>query len=313
MSFIYAMNDGVFTVMSDTKVTVNDKLLGLWNDPNSRHLVEQLGMIKCIIVGPHIVVAYAGNNVAGMGKLLREVSGSHIDLEDIIQIAYEIHMEGKEDSIEFIIGYYRSKEESELISIKNNEIVRNCRKAWLGSIDAYKEFKRLEEEIQEKEYKEVYVNVIEAGKIYRELLDEKIAYSMQLRTIFEKVINSNIDESVGGVAVKVAIPEGNEHFEYMGGISAYSSNHSQIVQPGQNIIFYQGVEAGSYCCNVYQSEKDFCMYIYEDKLGIIYTSENCYVDGLEGLKYPVLYKNTNEEEFEEIAAQHGAYQCVSWS
>jgi hypothetical protein len=81
------------------------------------------------------------------------------------------------------------------------------------------------------------------------------------------------------------------------------------VKSGEAIVLYQGVAKGSFSCNIYQSKYNFCCYIYEDNLGIVYTDEGNYVRGLEGLKFPKLYK-TDKQSFDIIAASNGAYSCI---
>ena len=59
---------------------------------------------------------------------------------------------------------------------------------------------------------------------------------------------------------------------------------------------------------MYQSSKEFCCYIYEDNLGIIYTDAVCYSNDLEGMKFLKLY-NMNKQEFDKVASESGAYSC----
>lgn len=306
MSFVYAINEEEFVIMSDSKITINDRLQKLWNDYESRRIVEQFGMIKNIIVSPNIAIAYAGNNIDGVALLLKKILNKSYSLEDIIEIAYEIHTSSDFDNVEFIIGYYKSDNEKELISIKDGAIIRKCNRVWLGSYDAYKEFKRLEEMIPEKQYKNQFtVCKISNGGIHYEPIDEKLAYEYELERVFKEIVQSNIDDSVGGMTVCMKVPNGGCGFEYMAEVGAYAGFEKQQVQSRENIKFYQGVGKGSYCYNVYQSNRDFVMYIEEDRLGIIYSNEVCYLKGLEGMKYPVLYKNIDEEEFYEIAVKYG--------
>lgn len=142
MSFVYAVNDIEFLIMSDTKISFSDRL-SCWNSDFERKLVEQLGLIKSIIVSPNMVVCYAGNNIDGAAKLLREIKLVGYNLEKTIERAFQIHKEDKVDAIEFIIGY-SSKNKKELVSVKNGQIIRGCKIAWLGSWDAYNQFKSME-------------------------------------------------------------------------------------------------------------------------------------------------------------------------
>ena len=105
MSFIYAFNNKTLSIMSDTKIGLNDDLLNLWETESERRLVQQLGLMKSIIVSPNIVICYAGNNISKAAELLRKVSACSYDLEVIINLACDIHTNSKEDDIEFIIAY----------------------------------------------------------------------------------------------------------------------------------------------------------------------------------------------------------------
>lgn len=310
MSFIYAINDKVFNIMSDTKVSINDNLMRLWKDMDSKRIVEQIGMIKTIIVSDSIVIAYAGNTFEGFALLLRRYKGKNIDLEELIQELYNVHIESSED-IEFLVGYYKGKDEKELISIKNGTTIRGCKRAWLGSFDAYKEFARLEKNIPEETYKNIFVTSFDSqGKAYKEPLGEKIAYVHQMNRVFNIVVESGIDSTVGGTVVRVSAMEEDSRWEYMGGIIAVSGYVPQKVEAGENVSFFRGSQDGSYCCNIYQSSRNYCMYIYEDDLGIIFTDEMCYIDGYEGIQFPKLYK-ISENDFNTIALERGACQCVS--
>ena len=309
MSFVYAINSVDFSIMSDTRISLNDELTNLWNTDDERRLIRQVGLIKSVIVSPNMVVCYAGNNIDKAAELLRKIKSVGNNLEQIIDIAYEIHYTAKVDDIEFIIGYCDGNTR-ELISIKNKQIVRDCKRAWIGSWVAYNELKRLENEISDQELKgrKLIVNNGD-GKIHEEFLDEELARIWKLEDIFRVIVESGVDPTVGGMVVRIKIPIGENTFQYMSGMRIISSGWPQKIESGELIEFYQGAEQGSYCCNIYQSKFNFCCYIYEDNLGIVYADEEKYAKGLEGMKFPKLYK-TNKEEFDLIAESNGAYSCV---
>ena len=148
MSFVYAMNDVIFSIMSDTKIGIKDNLPKLWNSESEKRLVTQIGLMKSIIVSPNIVIGYAGNNINKAAELLRNVTTSSGNLEEILSVASKIHTSSDEDAIEFIIAYC-DEHTRELISVKNQQVIRNCKVAWLGSWEAYNAFKRLESLISE--------------------------------------------------------------------------------------------------------------------------------------------------------------------
>lgn len=310
MSFVYAINSVDFSILSDTKINLNDNLKNLWNTEAERQLIKQVGLIKGIIVSPNIVVCYAGNNIDKAAELLREIKNIGNNLDKIIEVAFNIHNTAQIDDIEFIIGYCDDNRR-ELISIKNRQLIRNCKIAWIGSWDAYNEFKRMENEITDEkiEGKKAIVSDKD-GKMYEESIDKELVRIWELESIFRKIVESGVDSTVGGMTIRIKVPEGQNTFQYMAGISAISSDWPQTLECGETITFYQGAEKGSFCCNIYQSKSNFCCYIYEDNLGIVYTDEGKYVQGLEGLKFPKLYK-MDKDKFDFIAESNGAYSCVS--
>lgn len=306
MSFIYAINSAELSIMSDTKISLNDQLEKLWNTEDERRIIKQIGLIKSVIVSPNIVVSYAGNKIDKAAELLREIKSVGNSLEQIIEIAYKIHNDAEKDDIEFIIGYC-DKTNRELISIKNGKVVRNCKTAWLGSWDAYNEFKRMENELYKIKRKK-NIDIESTGNVHERFLDEEVDRIKGLEKIFREVIESGIDSTVGGMVVSIKIPNGENTFQYMAEIKLRASSWPQILELGESAQFYQGAEQGSYCCNIYQSKINFCCYIYEDKLGIVYTDELNYNQSLKGIKFPKLYK-LDKEEFDLIAESNGAYSC----
>ena len=94
-------------------------------------------------------------------------------MDQVIEAAFNIHNTAQIDDIEFIIGYC-DKDKRELISIKNKQLVRNCKVAWIGSWNAYNEFKCMENEITNEKIKGKQAVVFdENGKpVYVEKLDE---------------------------------------------------------------------------------------------------------------------------------------------
>ncbi len=309
MSFVYAINDVIFSIMSDTKIGIKDDLLKLWNSESECRLVKQIGLMKSIIVSPNIVIAYAGNNINKAAELLRNVTNSSGKLEDILSVALKIHTSSKEDAIEFIVAYC-GENTRELISVKNQQVFRNCKVAWLGSWEAYNEFKRLESLISEDDVKgKKSITRTDNGEFLEEDLDEELVRAYKIEECFSEVVNSGIDSTVGGMAVRIRAMEGENTFQYMAGLKAIASNWPQKVKQGGKIVFHQGADKGSFCCNVYQSSRNFCCYVYEANCGIVYTDDVIYTRNLEGMKFPKIYK-MNKKSFDDIAAQNGAYPCI---
>ena len=309
MSFIYAINDVIFSIMSDTKIGIKDDLLKLWNSESEKRLVTQMGLMKSIIVSPNIVICYAGNNINKAAELMRNVTNSLDNLEEIIGVAFKIHTSSEEEAIEFIIAYC-DETSRELISVKNQHIIRNCKVAWLGSWDAYNEFKGLESKISISDVKDKKtITYLKNGEVSEGNISEEVERVYKIEECFSHVVSSGFDPTVGGMAVRIRAMEGENKFQYMAGMNATASNWPQLLQPGESIRFFQGADKGSFCYNIYQSCLNFCCYVYEANCGIVYTDEVIYSEDLEGLKFPKIYK-MNKQSFDEVAKQNGAYSCI---
>ena len=311
MSFVYAVNDVLFSILSDTKIVLDENLVCQWNTEDERQLVEQFGLMKSVIVSPNMVICYAGNNIDYAAELLRKVKNSSCNLDEIISAAFEIHAASGKDAIEFIIAYGDSARR-ELISIKDQQIYRNCKEAWLGSFEAYKEFRRLESEISTDDVKgKKSITYTDDGKFVEEDIDENIIRAYRREECFSRVVYSGCDPSVSGMSVRIRWMEYEDTFQYMEGIIAVTSNWPQILKLGDSIEFLQGADKGSFCCGVYQSSRNYCCYVYEDNCGIVFTDEVVYNLGLEGMKFPKLFR-TDKKSFDEIAKQNGAYSSIGF-
>ncbi len=307
MSFVYAINRKNFMIMSDMKITFNEGLMRQWRSEDKIKSIEQFGMIKSIIINPHLVICFAGNNIDKAAELIRKIKNKEQELENILKLAFDIHLKSKDDDIEFLICYCKNKRE--LISIKNRQIIRNCEIAWIGSITAYKELKKLESKIPIDKIKGRSTIVVgNNNKAYQESIDEEITYEMEMESIFEKVLESNIDDTVGDMPVRITMLGNEDHFEYMGCIRCIMSSWPQTVKPQENCLLFEGVGKGSFCCNVYCSVNNYCYYIYEAGFGVIYTDKENFADGLSGLKFPELY-HVDIDTFDKIALENGAYKC----
>ena len=188
MSFVYAVNDVLFSILSDTKIVLDENLVCQWNTEDERQLVEQFGLMKSVIVSPNMVICYAGNNIDYAAELLRIVKNSSCNLDEIISAAFEIHAASGKDAIEFIIAYGDSARR-ELISIKDQQVYRNCKEAWLGSFEAYKEFRRLESEISTDDVKgKKNITYTDDGKFVEEDIDENIIRAYRREECFSRVV-----------------------------------------------------------------------------------------------------------------------------
>ena len=71
MSFVYAFyNEDSFSILADTKVGINDRLLNLWQSETMIQNVKDYGIIKNMILSPELVLCFAGNNIALANQLV---------------------------------------------------------------------------------------------------------------------------------------------------------------------------------------------------------------------------------------------------
>ena len=81
MSFVYAINRKNFMIMSDMKITFNEGLMRQWRSEDKIKSIEQFGMIKSIIINPHLVICFAGNNIDKAAELIRKIKNKEQELE----------------------------------------------------------------------------------------------------------------------------------------------------------------------------------------------------------------------------------------
>ena len=245
MSFVYAFQDeeGI-TVISDTKIGIDQNVKG-WESQQMKLNIEAFGIIKCMILNPHLLLAFAGNNIKYVDDLMAKLKEKPFTIDEMIQWAYNIHLRTKKDNdIEFIICYF-DENEQKIVSIKDKKEPEILPFAWIGSVDTFKEYRRL-------------------------MMEDESSSSYKRVNCIINAIQSGVDDSVGGVIVTVNANKNRPVFCYWEKFVSCPIN--QCIKPNENLILSDGPEKGYYTYQVYQSEQNVALYFLEGEFGVIYSS-----------------------------------------
>ena len=262
MSFIYARNlKNKIYVFSDSKLSISpedkDRLIKIIGKENYNNVMS-LGVIKNVIINKNICVASAGI-LEDFNRLLEIIDNNKLfKIEEICLEALKIHCD-KNGRTDFIVALSDTTD-SKLYEIKNGSI-DEVQTSWLGIYECFKNFQRLKE--IEKENIRLSDSDIEQLKKDRTFNLEQRFESIA----FQKTVNSNIDDSVGGYVVECIGESGS--FQYTELFSTHVEKE-QIVLPGNNVKIYDNVFDGGYSYCVYQSNNNYKMYILQLGKGIIY-------------------------------------------
>ena len=136
-------------IFCDTRIELLDSA-GAHFSNIEKDFIEKYGMIKSTIIAPEFCISFAGNNIIYASTLFRRLEEKNIfDRNDVIDLAYSIHMQAEsEDEIEFIISCFEDGE-FHIDCIKNRNKYLDCSSAWIGSPIAFKYF-------QERRHKDVF-------------------------------------------------------------------------------------------------------------------------------------------------------------
>lgn len=261
MSLIYAHKTyfGI-RVLSDTKPSVHpDDLDRLKN----RFTVEEYnnfmkyGVVKTVIYKPNITISSAGM-LEHFNKLLEYLETNNIiEVEDILKAATDIHNRYNKDT-DFVITTER-----DIYEIKNGKYEK-VEFSWIGDIDAFSKFQeqKLQYVVDDRRY---------SADFPKEDI-ESLKEQDRIDDAFQKVIdNKNID-SVGGFITICAISNrDNSEYEFLSKIGIFSGYDSkQILNQGDNIIFFHKVYDGGFQYQVLDSRSNFLIYLGQIKIGIVY-------------------------------------------
>lgn len=284
MSFIYAKNlKNRIYVFADSKLSIspNDegRLIkrlgkGLYNN------IKVFGVIKNVIINGNTCVAAAGflEDFNVLLKLIDEKKD--IKLEEICNEALKIHCE-KNGRTDFIIAVSDICN-SRLFEIKKYK-VEEVQISWIGVYECFEMFKKIKMDPIEKDNLLPRNISLDANEYAEQLFDSRI---------FGKIIDDNIDNSVGGNVIECI----GEYGKFIYKEKLYScSEKRQEVQNGGIIKIYENVFDGGYTYHVYTSADNYKMYILQLEKGIVFEP---YIndENYNHLRMPRIYE-MNEKDF----------------
>ncbi len=263
MSLIYATKiEGKVTVFADTKISFSPMgTKPLWSD-ETQNLVRQFGIIKNIIIGEHLCVSFAGNNLVLVNELLCKIK--HITVEELLRIAFEIHNRNVYDGIDFIICF-SDEDKQAIYEIKGGKC-SSVETTWIGSYDAFK-----------------YLQGVRTGEIgNRIIINNPMAteftagtgsspFDIQYQKLFDaffKTVYDCGDSTVGGFVVPVIYDAKANTFIYKGYLKSFG-----IKEMKKGIFrypLYQRADKGAYSILFYHSRSCVGLYLPQAYLGIFY-------------------------------------------
>lgn len=255
MSFIYAekikyhFEDeqlDLLSIYSDTKVKLTGAVKSNWSTKQQKY-VEAYGIIKSVIVSPNCCVSFAGNNIMYANDLFSFLmERGTFTLDDVVSKAYEIHHNAGKDDIEFLVCFGDGKEGTEIISIKNDTVNRDCPFAWIGSTDTFYEMQRLRTTSQQ--------NYNSSEHFYRE------------------AANSSVDDSVGGFVICTTYSSIRECFIY-NEHNTMTYEKIQVVESETMLRFSGDLEDGPFQMHVLETTEEVRVRFELIEREILYSSK----------------------------------------
>lgn len=139
------------------------------------------------------------------------LESSPFEVSDLINEAYKIHLGApNKDDIEFIVCEIESDSAGRIVCIKNGEMLDGQSSAWIGSPIAFGEMQRLR----------------------LETLKRNRSRPTNAFSLFDDVVHSSVDDSVGGFTVKAGLCDGA--FHYGSYVRSYV-HRIKTVRPGEAI------------------------------------------------------------------------------
>lgn len=241
-------------VYGDTKVELDGAVKVNWPSV-TRRAVSLYGICKIAIPCPTLCVAFAGNNLWHVDELFSWMAeNSPFEVSALILHAYEIHLAARSrDDIEFLICETDTVDTGRIVCIKNGEVLDDQTSAWIGSPIAFRELQ------------EMRMN----------LLERESGHTPSVFSIFDEVIHSSSDDSVGGFTINAALRNGEFHF------NDYLCSHvykERTVKLGEAIRLVDSREDGGY--TIEAGEMDGCPALSFPQTGktVLYTNRWRYPD-----------------------------------
>lgn len=283
MSFIYAEKYTItneegqldqLSIYSDTKVMLNGAIRANWSKKQKEN-IEKYGLIKSVIVSPKCCISFAGNNIGHANKLLSMIySQRSFHLDELLKWAYDIHKHSNTDDIEFLVCFADGDDETEIISIKNNEIIRDCKSAWIGSKATFNKMQELKLSSQSTSLSHSY--------FYRE------------------AVYSDADDSVGGFIITTTFNKERNYFFY-NEMLILAEENEQVVPSGSSIIFSDKLYNGPFRMHIFEGTVQIKIEFELIDITILYSNkirlskQDMKNKHIENLLLPIVYKTSNNE------------------
>ena len=259
MSFVYAekttinINGEVIPITAiygDTRITLDDRAANKSNwGENGFKLIQQYGLLKTMIIEPRCCICFAGNEIMYAHKLLEYVfDKKRFTEDDLWDKALEIHQSAPKDAIEFILCTVDDQEESHIVCIKNGEIYRDCKRAWIGSPSVY----------------QTLINLYDP--------DTPLQGQVLSLSKFQEAIANSGDNSVGGFCSSIRYDRWMKSFVYAYRLELHVER-DQTVRPGDAIILYHPAEAGGFAFEIPESNQEFRLNFLQSNCSLIYTNK----------------------------------------
>ena len=221
MSFVYAekKNDTI-DIYCDTKMGF-DNFAGASFSEEQLKCINKYGIVKITLICPEIGIGFAGNNIYLASELFYRLYDKRVfTTNDVVEMAYDIHMRSKDNDIEFIIASCENGSLS-LHCIKERMKFCDCPFAWIGSPVAHKEF-------------QVLRNQNNLGKA-----------SDRTSTAFLEVVQTCSDETVGGFCISAGYNSWTKTLGFRER-KTFQTSKEQMVKPGDAVKFYMDAEDGGF-------------------------------------------------------------------
>lgn len=248
MSFIYAYKltkpysiGETIEIHSDTKILFNaieEKSF----DSETLNYIKNYGIVKCIIVDSQCCIAFAGNNIKLVHDLLDNYyNTTSRNINELINLAFQLHNENPVNDIEFIICYNDSSNVKHLVCIKNHNKHLDEQFCWIGSKKTFEVMQR-----------------------------ERIEKNLPIRESFVSAVESGADDGVGGFVIKAEYSNKCRRFRFITGLYTVVSKPRNY-KTGEQIKLYDNKEDGGYTVCITEVNDDLYLNIMQINKEIIYS------------------------------------------